>query len=280
MNLEKLDSKTFDDLLRHTGAFINGHTEPLFDLTGVKLITPAALVQLAAASHALAAEGKSAIIAVDDDDVRSYLVRTGFITAIDGAAEIRPYLPPSGLLGLRGTNPLLIEVTKLSDASKLPELLDQIVWVLQHRLSYKKYDAFDIATAVSEISQNIFDHNSTPAGFLAMQVYNKGKFLEIGIADNGVGLRNTLRRNPKHAALSSDSEAIRAAIRLGTSEHDDATRGTGLYHLLDLTYKHEGSVQIRSGAAKARYRMDKKQGWIFSVPDMPGVQIALTLPSK
>lgn len=278
--MQKLDSLTFDDLLRRSGVFQNGDAESLFDLRGVELITPAALVQLAAAAHALAAHGKNTIIEVDDDSVRSYLVRAGFITAIDGVAEIRPYLAPSGLLALRGTNPLLIEVTKLTDASKLPELLDQIVWVLQHRLSYKKYDSFDIAMAVSEISQNVFDHNSNISGFLAMQVYNKGKFLEIGIADNGNGLRNTLRRNRKYISLSTDSDAIRHAIRLGISEHDDVTRGTGLYHLLDLTYKHEGSVQIRSGTAKARYRMDKKQGWVFAVPDMPGVQIALTLPSK
>ena len=96
--MQKLDSKTFDDLLRRASVFANGDAQSVFDLNGVELITPAALVQLAAASHALAAQGKTAIIEIDDDNVRSYLVRAGFITAIEGAAQIKPYLAANGLL--------------------------------------------------------------------------------------------------------------------------------------------------------------------------------------
>ena len=80
--------------------------------------------------------------------------------------------------------------------------------------------------------------------------------------------------------MPTDLAAIKLATRLGTSEHDDPTRGTGLYHLLEITYKHRGSVQIKSGAAKARYRMDKRQGWAFTVVPTRGVHLALTLPSK
>ena len=70
------------------------------------------------------------------------------------------------------------------------------------------------------------------------------------------------------------------AIEPGTSEFEDPTRGTGLYHLLEIAYKHEGVVQIRSGEGKVRYRMDQRKGWGFHVPRMPGVQISLNLPSK
>jgi hypothetical protein len=78
----------------------------------------------------------------------------------------------------------------------------------------------------------------------------------------------------------SPLEAIRLATKLGASEHDDPTKGTGLYHLLEIIYKHEGSVQIRWGSAKVRYRMDKQAGWTFHVARMPSVRVALTLPTK
>lgn len=276
----KLDSVSFDSLLAQQDPFASG--KAIFDLTGVQFVSPAALVQLAAASYSLARNGKQAVIRVPDPDVRSYLSRAGFFAATEGVATFEPPMPGARRFeSLRGSNLMLIEVTKIEKGSELPNLLDAIIVVLRKRLKYRKYDAFDVATAVSEIAQNTFDHNTHTCGFVAMQVYGRGRrrFLEIGVADSGDGLAATLRRNPRHAPRT-DFDAIRLAVQLGTSQHEDPTRGTGLYHLLEITYEHEGSVQIRSGAAKIRYRMDKRQGWIFPVPPMPGVQIALTLRSK
>jgi len=276
----KLDSISFDDLLKQQDPF--GADEATLDLTDVQFVSPAALVQLAAACHALTRDGRPPVIRVVEPDVRSYLSRAGFFAVLEGVAAVDPPMIRSHRYeALRGSNPLLIEVTKLEKGRELPDLLDAIVTVLRERLKYRKYDAFDVATAVSEIAQNTFDHNAHTCGFVAMQVYGKGKrrFLEIGVADFGDGLAATLRRNPQHAPRT-DVDAIKLAVQLGTSEHDDPTRGTGLHHLLEITYKHEGSVQIRSGAAKVRYRMDERRGWIFVVPSMPGVQIALTLRSK
>ena len=180
---------------------------------------------------------------------------------------------------------MLIEVTKIQAGTELPAVLDKVITVLSTQLKYQKRDAYDVAIAISEVAQNSFDHNhGDTCGFLAMQVYRGhregDRFLEIGIADYGAGLAATLRRNPKSPSLSSDLDAIISATKLGTSEYDDPTRGTGLYHLLDKAYALEGTVQIRTGAAKARFRMDKKQGWGFSVYPLRGVQIALELRAK
>jgi hypothetical protein len=117
---------------------------------------------------------------------------------------------------------------------------------------------------------------------MAMQVFGRGtkQFLEIGVADYGAGLASTLGRNRKNGAIRNDLHAIELATKLRVSEHDDPTRGTGLFHLLEIAYEHEGSVQVRSGEGKVRYRMDRRQGWSFPVTDVPGVQIALALRTK
>jgi len=280
----KLDSTTFDQFLEHSNPFVIGGP-CVFDLRGIGFITPASLVDLTAACYALHRDGLTPKLLIDNGDVRRYLMRAAFFAALDGIVTVEPALSPAWKTLFQyhqGQNPLLIEVTKIISGAALPQLLDQIVSVLRYRLKYKKYDAFDIATAVSELAQNTFDHNQDTSGFLAMQVYGKRdrRFLEIAVADYGFGIRTTLARNPKNPYLASDGEAIRLAIQRGASEHDDPTRGTGLFHLLEITYKHQGSVQIRSGTSKARFRMYKKQGWYFSGPRMPGVQVALTLPSK
>lgn len=280
-NIEKLDSITFDTFISKIDPF--GKKNDVFDLKGIGFISPSALVQLAAVCHALKAQGRSPLIVLDNQSVCTYLSRAGFVSVLESVAQFESHgMTEVDYDYLRGSNLLLIEVTKIASGSALPAILDQIVDVLRKKFKYKKNDAFDVAIAVSEVCQNTFDHNKSTCGFLAMQVYGKGtkRFLEIGIADYGEGLANTLRRNPKNKGIVSDYDAIKYAIKAGTSEHDDPTRGTGLYHLLETVYKYQGSVHIRTGKGKIRYRMDLEQGWRSDVAFVPGVQIALTLNHK
>jgi anti-sigma regulatory factor (Ser/Thr protein kinase) len=284
-SLSKLDAVAFDALLREQDPF--GAPVPRFDLSGVRFITPAALVQLAAACHALDGDGRRPTITLSGTAVPSYLLRSNFVNVVRPVARFNPPFKPGVVRAfdhLHGSNGVLIEVTKIETGAALPALLEKVVRVLREQLHYRKEDAYDVAVAVSEVGQNTFEHNhdAPTCGFLAMQVYGRDprRFLEIGVADIGAGLARTLRRNPKHAAIASDFEAIQHAALLGTSQHDDPTRGTGLFHLVETAYKHAGSVQLRSGDATIRYRMDKKQGWGFAVAPMPGVHVALTLPAK
>jgi anti-sigma regulatory factor (Ser/Thr protein kinase) len=280
---QKLDSISFDTLLSQENPF-DGPTDS-FDLTGIRLITPSALVELAAACFALARLGRSPVIIVDDSNVRAYLLRSNFVRTIQPVARFRPDLResmPRMQASSRPSTPLLIEVTKIESGVELHQLLDQVVSVLCNKLGYREPDAFDIATAVSEVSQNTFEHNRDTCGFFAMQVYGTGagRFLEIGIADFGDGLAATLNRNHKNRWIYSDRAAIERAMKLRVSEFDDPTHGTGLFHLLKIAHKHGGMVQVRSGAAKMRFRTDVPRNWSLKVPHMPGVQVALTLSAK
>lgn len=279
----KLDSISFDQFVQDHHPLTSG--DGRLHLTGLTLITTGALVPLAALCRAMARVGKTPVIHTADYAVRRYLLRSQFVRAVQDVAQFEPQVSAAEeiLYGqLHGSNPMLLEITRIDNGAALPALLDRIVRTLRYRLKYRKRDAFDITTAVSEICQNTFDHNRGTAGLIAMQVYGRGKkrFLEIAVSDDGEGLAATLRRNPRNAAIRTDLQAIQKATKLGTSEHDDPTRGTGLYHLLEITYQHQGSVQIRSGSSKVRYRMDMKRGWAFTVLPTPGVHVALTLPTK
>src|SRR5258708_4735831 len=166
----KVDATTFDRLLKRQNPFQSAIRT--FDLTGVQFIAPSALVQLAAACHCLSRDGGQTTIVVDDAAVRSYLLRSGFVQVVQPVVRFQP--PMSGLRMLtfdymKGSNPLLIEVTRVQSGAELPDLLDRVVRVLRYRLKYKKNEAFDIAIAVSEICQNTFDHNTQACGFFAMQ---------------------------------------------------------------------------------------------------------------
>jgi hypothetical protein len=248
---------------------------------GVRL-TPAALVQLASVCYALRQAGHQPVLRADEAAVREYLGQCGFLAVVHPVATLEPplVLAPGADQEARAS-PLVLNVTRLATSADLPALLDRILEILWQRLRYRPDDACDVATAVSEICQNIFDHNAHTAGFVAMQVAGRGghRSLEIGVADYGAGLAATLRRNPHHPPLGSDGEAIQLAVQRGTSAYADPTRGTGLYHLLELVANQAGAVQIRSGTGTVHYRLDQRQAWTGTVPWVPGVHVALTLPT-
>ena len=282
MSDDHLDDVTFDRLLERNDPF-NGGTL-CFDLTGYTFVAPAAMASLAALLSHLARDGRNARVLCPDPTVHGYLCRAGFFGVAETIATIEPPMTPyariySAVRG--GSNPLVLELTTLQNGAALPNRLDQIVSVLRHRFQYAKPDAFDAAIAISEVCQNTFDHNSNACGFLAMQVYGRGakRFLQIGIADYGDGIATSLARNPAHRGLT-DLDAIHRATDLGTSEHDDPTRGTGLHHLLDIAYRQKGSVQIRSGTSKVRYRFDQQKAWDLPARRVPGVHIALSLRAR
>jgi anti-sigma regulatory factor (Ser/Thr protein kinase) len=249
---------------------------------GLVRLTPAALVQLAAACYALRQAGHPPVLRVDEAAVRRDLWRCGFVQVVHPVATLEPplVLAPGADQESRAS-PLVLNVTRLATGADLPALLDRILEMLRQRLHYRPDDACDVATAVSELCQNTFDHNAHAGAFLAMQVAGGAdpRRLEIAIADDGAGLAATLRRNPHHAPLASDLEAIQLAVQRGTSAYDDPTRGTGLYHLLKLIAQQAGVVQIRSGTAAVRYQRDQAQAWASAVPWQPGVHVTLTLPT-
>ena len=281
--MNKLDPVSFDKLLATQNPLTPPHGA--FDLTGVELITSAALVQLVAACHTIALQGRQATITVTDEGVRRYLVRSGFAEAIKGVARIDPPVTDdhsNHKSFRRGGSRVLIEVTKFESESVISDLLNRIIEILRSQLNFRKYDAFDVACAVSEICGNVTDHARQGCGFIAMQVYypRETGFVEVGVADYGEGIAATLRNNSKLPTITNDFQAIRLAVQEGISEHDSPNRGIGLYHLLCIAKKLGGLVQIRSGSAKLRYREGEYWDRGMRVPLMPGVQIAFTLQTK
>jgi len=280
-----LTSFTFDSFLREQRGDLNSASQ--LDLRDVGFITPSALVLLAVECRSRTVRTGSPVrLVLPEGDVLSYLLRAGLLSCLDGTIDP---VPPVNRLQLmlsqlrHGSNPMLLELSVFRDASSIPALLETIWWALHHRLKYRKLEAFDFCIALSEICQNVVQHNdSKVSGFIAMQVYrSKGqRFLEMAVGDDGVGLRDSLSRNPSHQDIVSDLNAIRLALRQGISEFDDRTRGNGLPLLTHLIFKHAGSITVRSGRGKLYVRADQKKVSAWSVPSLTGVQAVMSLPTK
>jgi hypothetical protein len=141
-----------------------------------------------------------------------------------------------------------------------------------------------LAGAVIEMVDNVWQHSDTPSpGLLAYQV--RRRRFGFCVADTGVGVLASLRRNPRHRQLSSSMEAIRSAIEPGVSRSRDGG-GMGFPSLLHALADLWGTARIRSGEAGLvidRTEDERKKHFVY-LPPLPGVHIsvrcALDPPSR
>lgn len=278
-----LGAVEFDRLLVRSLGSVS--SPPQFDLSRFSMITPGVLTQLAALCHYLIASSRRPTILVRDIRVRSYLTRAGFVSAVESVADFEPPMldfgsewPPTQ----RGHSRTLLQLTHLHTIEQLTGVLDRVWQTLQDCLRFPPGEARDLVKVVSELGQNTVEHAGSCGGFIAMQVYNAAgrQFLELGVADSGPGLSCSLRQNAKYRGVADDCDAVDMATTLGISRFDDATRGTGLYHLLRLAEKHRARVRIRTGRVAACYRMDLPRRRKVPVAWAPGVLVTLGLTQR
>lgn len=248
----------------------------------LSFITPTALVQLASMCHLLSSCGKRPTLRFMDQQVLRYLLRMQFVDAVSDVADFDPKFRakyPEKFSSWIGGNPMVMEVTPIHQSDDVQNVVNKLVVVLQQELGYFDQHAFNAAIAVSEIGQNVYQHNGGAPGFVAMQAYRnrEGRRLEIGISDAGIGLAATLNRNRSVAAVTTDQNAVRRAIQMGASEFDDPSRGRGLPLLINMVAGQGGTVHLRSGSALSRYNNDRG-AWEREVPHLAGVHVSLILP--
>lgn len=219
----------------------------------------------------------------------SFLPRLGFLSVLPENVQISGTPGPAKLQwqqALRGTNPTFLEITRLDSHDVIDEVLAKLITIVFRNLHYPKREALDMAQAFSEVCRNVLDHNELSAqGMAAMQICSnkEGRYLQFVVSDRGAGIRATLSRNPELRNLSSDKRAIIQSTALGVSEyHQNEFRGNGLYHLLRLVSKHEGSVHIRSGEGRVYWSWGRygERRYPYDVPFLGGVQVALRFPAR
>ena len=112
---------------------------------------------------------------------------------------------------------------------------------------------------ISELVRNVFEHaGSTEGAIVCAQYYKKSNTIRIGVADAGVGIKNTLDRlyNPK-----DDIEALSLALTpgiTGTTKKvgGSATNaGAGLFFIKSLAKVNRDFFMIYSG--KGMYKLLK-----------------------
>ena len=114
---------------------------------------------------------------------------------------------------------------------------------------------------VSELVRNVLEHARSKHGaFLAAQFYKGSNTIRIGIADCGVGIRQTIMN--AHSA-DTDLDAIRLALMpgiTGTTSKEGGTEqnaGAGLFFIKSIATRNRNFFVIYSG--NAMYKLLKRE---------------------
>ncbi len=151
-----------------------------------------------------------------------------------------------------------VPLTRISDGDELTRFITEMIPLLH----LEPKQAAPIKYVVSELVRNVLEHSESKYGaVVAAQYYAKSNTIRIGIADTGLGIKETI--NKSHQA-KTHLEAIRLALTpgvTGTTTNEGGTAsnaGAGLFFIKSLAQINRGFFLIYS--SNAGYKLLKGRG--------------------
>lgn len=162
--------------------------------------------------------------------------------------------------------------------------LDRFTRSLVNRVGVGNQKAQGLAGAFAEMVDNVVDHsglNDDGGAVVAYAVSTEA--FGFAVADTGRGVLRSLRENPAHARLSSDDEALMAAVGHGASRRP-GVNGTGFANLIQAVADLSGLWSFRSGTARLVIDGQGNGSRNFirhSSPELQGFQVSVeAVPKK
>ncbi len=236
--------------------------ELVYDLRAVNFVCPFALATLAAL---LNADGRLPehvqILCPTGLGPLSYMGASGFFSVLPDEVEVSDDF---GIRSMPASDaPTVLPLTGLREGREIVGVLDTVESRVEEVLGTgnARWQATRgaLRATIKELCQNIFDHARSGGGWVAAQQYERRdgvRFVEIGIADSGVGVRQSL--SSRYPDLLSEPDGLvlqeTLANRLTSKSTPGSSGGTGYAFLQQATGAHDGSFFLRSGAGSVRRR--------------------------
>lgn len=142
-----------------------------------------------------------------------------------------------------------IPLTQIKTSDELTTFIREMIPLLH----LDPEQAEPIGYIVSELVRNVLEHAKAEDGaILAAQYYTKSNSIRIGIADTGVGIKQTINRS---YTVKSDLEAIQLALSpgvTGTTRKEGGTEqnaGAGLFFIKSIASVNSDFFLIYTGNA-------------------------------
>lgn len=251
-------------------------TQPTIDLSDVTFITPFAMVYLGMFLRHHTVRGKAfEVVLPTSMNSRGYLTRQNFWERFNFNAD---ELPPDCRQRLRTTTSL----NDIIDIERREGIGDELSLAVMEMLSREGVDVdlASIGEIVGELVENFREHAERTLAAFAVQWYPKGSRIDVVIGDCGVGIRQSLARNPSHRALATrphDEVAVRA-FEAGVTTRPSGG-GTGLTVVREHAQRLRGMLRLSTGDGYVSF--DRRGSFRGRMRyDLPGVQVEVSIPTR
>ena len=142
-----------------------------------------------------------------------------------------------------------IPITIVRNSNELNDFIRDMIPLLHH----EPEQVNPIKYVVSELVRNVFEHSKSNDGaIVTAQYYKKSNTIRIGVADNGIGIGNAIKKSYN---IESDTDAIKLALTPGITGTTTKTGGTelnagaGLFFIKSIAKVNRDYFLIYSGNA-------------------------------
>jgi len=283
---DKMDGKTTDGLfdeLSRVHDVISSQKKVCLSFGDVKFVSASGLTWFIAILCGLSKEEIDIeVSAPRDPEVCAWLEVMRFFEYCQKRNIMVSGYTPQGLVEADSEEVLLelTPITSTSDVSRVTAVvIERLKHILQSHLGYDERDIHNVSSAISEACDNICDH-SQGEGIVAAQRHTSRAgvpFVAIGVADSGIGIRESLSCSYPEMATLSHEHAIQSALQKGISGKGNEDRGFGLPHIKQIVQNYSGRLQIRSGSARLSLVEEIET---YSSAFFPGTQLCLSLSKR
>lgn len=202
-------------------------------------------------------------------DESEYLNSCGFVQpAYCTAEEIEARLSPFD------------HVFKYDSSAQVAAFTKKCVDYISHQEVCEPGVLDSMTWCINEVMDNVLVHSQSKYGYVMAQYHVASKHIAICVADQGVGIWNSLKTGKHHPRKEVD--ALTLAIQEGVG--DGNGQGNGLYGLSQIVKANKGILTLRSGSGlimlKNNESMRKSDELLYVDPIRKGTYVDFQLDLK
>ncbi|WP_423223148.1 ATP-binding protein [Candidatus Amarolinea aalborgensis] len=271
---DRFNSVTFDRLLTGiTQRAPEPQREIVIDLSGVRFMDPYGMVCLVMLARSLQRQDHPvAFVLSRDSDAWQFGHSMGFHDQLALYSTLRN---TGRTRSAAHRDAYGLGLTPIQASTDVALVVGRFLELARAELGFSVGDLIDSAKIVSELSSNVKDH-SRDLGLAAAHLYRDRqgrRYVSIGVADMGIGIRQSLSQRHAEAGHWTHAQAVAQALE-GLSSRATGG-GLGLSSVRQLVRRYQGRLSLRSGDAKLQLSADK-QPQALHVAFFAGAQVGIS----
>jgi anti-sigma regulatory factor (Ser/Thr protein kinase) len=223
------------------------------DLRKMTFIGPCGLALLLATLHRLRQRrlllDGSHISLPEAQGIGNYLHRVDFYKRLFSDQDWPDYVDKGAPAGMRECKEFRSDPDDPDWGASLRGVTHELLTAIEELVATDEAAHTSLDLALSELTENVGYHADTAyGGFAAVQYLRHSHEIELAIADLGIGIAESLRRNDALASSAADDlAAIQTALTATVTSTPWRNSGYGLTFTQLLLAENDGRLLVRSG---------------------------------